>query len=335
MAYRQGWHGRPRKVRIFAYMPYGAKRRQRLRLVCFGLLLAVMLVSAAQLAGYWRDAANARRASEELRALYYAEATATATQQPAATPAMTDAPSAPLPVQEEAQTAAPSATPGMLLIQSAYPNNPYRVISSRFKKLRQQNADIIGWLTIDGMVDEAVVQRDNDYYLTRDYRGYHNVNGAIFLDEACDLSFRPATMTLYGHNMKTGAMFGRLHKYESLSYYREHALITFDTMYEDGRYAVFAAGKISLNSWERQYVPLSMLYSTDPQRRARAIDSLRAISAFVTAVDVQAEDQLLLLITCVEDADERWLVAARRVREGESEETLAYQARQCSKNPAY
>ena len=142
-------------------------------------------------------------------------------------------------------------------------------------------------------------------------------------------------MTLYGHNMKTGAMFGRLHKYESLSYYREHALITFDTLYEDGRYAVFAAGKISLNSWERRYVPLSMLYSTDPQRRARAIDSLRAISAFVTAVDVQAEDQLLLLITCVEDADERWLVAARRVREGESEETLAYQARQCSKNPAY
>lgn len=220
MAYHQGWHGRPRKGRIFAYMPYGARRRQRLRLACLGLLLTVLLVSTAQLAGYWRDAANARRASEELRALYYAEAAATATQQPAATPAMTDAPSTPLPVQEEAQTAAPSSAPGMLLIQSAYPNNPYRVISSRFKKLRQQNADIIGWLTIDGMVDEAVVQRDNSYYLTRDYRGYHNVNGAIFLDQACDLSSRPATLTLYGHNMKTGAMFGRLHKYESLSYYK-------------------------------------------------------------------------------------------------------------------
>lgn len=334
MAYHQGWHGRPRKGRIFAYMPYGARRRQRLRLACLGLLLTVLLVSTAQLAGYWRDAANARRASEELRALYYAEAAATATQPPAATPAMTDAPSTSLPVQEEAQTAAPSSAPG-LLIQSAYPNNPYRVISSRFKKLRQQNADIIGWLTIDGMVDEAVVQRDNSYYLTRDYRGYHNVNGAIFLDQACDLSSRPATLTLYGHNMKTGAMFGRLHKYESLSYYREHALITFDTLYEDGRYAVFAAGKISLNSWERHYVPLSALHSTNLQRRTGAIDSLRAISAFVTSVDVQAEDQLLLLITCVEDTDERWLVAARRVREGESEETLASLARQCSKNPAY
>ena len=91
-------------MRIFAYMPYDARRRQRLRLVCFGLLLTVMLVSAAQLAGYWRDAASARRASEELRALYYAEAAATATQQPAAPPAMTDAPSAPLPVQEEADS---------------------------------------------------------------------------------------------------------------------------------------------------------------------------------------------------------------------------------------
>ena len=69
MAYHQGWHGRPRKGRIFAYMPYGARRRQRLRLACLGLLLTVLLVSTAQLAGYWRDAANARRASEELRAL--------------------------------------------------------------------------------------------------------------------------------------------------------------------------------------------------------------------------------------------------------------------------
>ena len=31
------------------------------------------------------------------------------------------------------------------------------------------------------MLDEAVVQRDNSYYLNRDYRGYHNANGAIFL----------------------------------------------------------------------------------------------------------------------------------------------------------
>ena len=335
MINQQGRRGRPRKVRTYVYMPPEARRRRLLHRLCMGMLLAMLVFSVVQVAGYWRDAVSARQASEKLRALYYAEAAATATQEPAAPPAMTNAPSTPLPVQEEAQTAVPSATPGMLLIQSAYPNNPYRVVSSRFKKLRQQNPDIVGWLTIDDMVDEAVVQRDNSYYLTRDYRGYHNVNGAIFLDEACDLSSRPATLTLYGHNMKTGAMFGRLHKYESLSYYREHALLTFDTLYEDGRYVVFAAGKISLNSWERQYVSLAGLHSASPERRAGAIGRLMEISAFVTAVDVQADDQLLLLITCVEDADERWLVAARRVREGESEDALAGLARQCSINPAY
>ena len=335
MINQQGRRGRPRKVRTYVYMPPEARRRRLLHRLCMGMLLAMLVFSVVQVAGYWRDAVSARQASEKLRALYYAEAAATATQEPAAPPAMTDAPSTPLPVQEEAQTAVPSATPGMLLIQSAYPNNPYRVVSSRFKKLRQQNPDIVGWLTIDDMVDEAVVQRDNSYYLTRDYRGYHNVNGAIFLDEACDLSSRPATLTLYGHNMKTGAMFGRLHKYESLSYYREHALLTFDTLYEDGRYVVFAAGKISLNSWERQYVSLASLHSASLERRTGAIGRLQAISAFVTEVDVQADDQLLLLITCVEDADERWLVAARRVREGESEDALAGLARQCSINPAY
>ena len=335
MAHQQGWHGRPRKGRCYAYMPPEARRRRRMHRLCIGLLLAVLVISTAQLAGYWQDAVSARQASEELRALYYAEEASTATQEAAAPPTATVAPSTPPPAEEATQAAAPSATPGTLVIQSGYPNNPYRVVSSRFKKLRQQNPDIVGWLTIDGMVDEAVVQRDNSYYLTRDYRGYHNVNGAIFLDETCDLSSRPATLTLYGHNMKTGAMFGRLHKYESLSYYREHALLTLDTLYEDGRYVVFAAGKISLNSWERQYVSLSRLYSANPERRNEAIGKLREISAFVTAVDVQAEDQLLLLITCVEDTDERWLVAARRVRDGESEDTLAKLARQCSINPAY
>lgn len=55
-----------------------------------------------------------------------------------------------------------------------------------------------------------MVQRDNTYYLNRDYLGYHNDNGAIFLDMGCDLTGNPKALILYGHNMKTGAMFGNL-----------------------------------------------------------------------------------------------------------------------------
>ena len=41
-----------------------------------------------------------------------------------------------------------------------------------------------------------------------------------------------------------------------------------------------------------------------------------------TMLDVNEEDQLLLLITCVGDDDDRLIVAARRLRDGEKENSL-------------
>lgn len=39
--------------------------------------------------------------------------------------------------------------------------------------------------------------------------------------------------------MKSGNMFGRLRKYKESAYFNSHRIITFDTLYEDGQYAVF------------------------------------------------------------------------------------------------
>ena len=121
-------------------------------------------------------------------------------------------------------TAVPAITPipqnTDLLPVVYYPGNASARVRDRFSSLQRQNKDIIGWVRIDELLDEPVVQRDNTFYLTRDYRGYHNVNGAIFLDENCGLKTRPYTLTIYGHNMKTGAMFGGLRNYENINYYK-------------------------------------------------------------------------------------------------------------------
>ena len=58
-----------------------------------------------------------------------------------------------------------------------YPNNPSLKINNRFKALRKQNKDIVGWLSIAGLLDEAVTQRDEDYYMTHDALGKKNVSG--------------------------------------------------------------------------------------------------------------------------------------------------------------
>jgi len=307
--------------------------RRAARLAAIAALLLVMTVSAANLAAYAADYIMARRASDKLRESYRETEEWQIEEQTALvpTPAAAESPEQceqdpgiALP-QETAplETPVPNAQGNDVLAPKPYPANPQATVRERFSKLRRQNKDIVGWLTIDGMLDEAVVKRDNAYYLTRDYRGYHNVNGAIFMDENCSLKTRPYTVMLFGHNMKTGLMFGRLRDYENIRFYREHPFITFDTAYENGRYVVFAAATIGLDPAKKNYLDLNGLLGDNVKRRSRAISRLKELSVHTAMIEVEAQDQILLLITCVDDDMERRVVAARRVRPGESEEQIA------------
>lgn len=314
---------RPRcKRRTF----YFGTRKPWSRWALASVFAIILIICGYKLISYGLDYHNARQASADLREIYRSEketpAVVTAAPAPSAPP--TEAPTASL-------TAAPAATPPTRLEPVRYPDNYYANVRSRFQKIRRQNGDIIGWLTIDDLIDEAVVQRDNEYYLNRDYRGYHNVNGAIFLDETCDLDTRPYTLLLYGHNMKTGAMFGSLRNYEDLTFYRNNPFITFDTAYEDGRYVIFAAATVSTTPDSWRYVDFTRLSSPVIADRTNAINALLSRSIYRTQVDVTANDQLLLLVTCVDGDDERRIVAARRIREDENEEVLQKLIRKITK----
>lgn len=304
-----------KKQRTYTYQPATEKRRRQL-LLCAVLMACVLIFSAWQLISYGMDYLAAQKASDQLRELYYE-----ATEEPTATPTPSATPE-PTPTLEPEATPTPSPTPPTCLEQQRYPDNPYASVSTRFQKLRRQNSDIVGWLSIEDLVDEAVVQRDNTYYLRRDYRGYHNVNGSLFLDENTDLLYRPYTLLVYGHNMKTGAMFGSLRNYENLHFYQKNPFVTFDTMYESGRYVIFSIAELSLNAGDRNYFSFGKLNSDNIAWRAEAISDLISHSRYYTELDVQPEDQLLLLVTCVDDEEERRVVAARRLREGETEGSL-------------
>lgn len=311
--------------------------RRLARYAAAALMALLMLISVSNIWSYVSDYIGARRASDALREAYYEEESGQ-TAGPALAPVMLEDEQVPASAAPEQITPPPAEmekpavqTAQAVLSEKPYPANPSARIREPFVKLRRQNKDIVGWLTIDGMLDEAVVKRDNEYYLNRDYKGYHNVNGAIFLDEACDLSSRPYTMMLFGHNMKTGLMFGRLRDYENIAFYREHPFVTFDTAYESGRYVVFAAATIGLESGKRNYLDLNGLLGSRIERRRKAIAQLKSLSVHTAMIEVEPEDQILLLITCVDDDMERRVVAARRVRVGEDEEQLARWVRQVDK----
>ena len=311
-------------------------RRKSRRRIRWGRLLAVLLGLGAaafglvRLIGYGVDLLASRRTARELRAVYD---TATAAEIAAA--AETPAPAAPeitaVPAAAPEITAVPAAAPAVnpapsalpKLPDSGYPHNPKREISSRFRSLRKESGDIVGWLAIGHLIDEPVVQRDDVYYMDHDAKGNRNVNGAIFLDSGISLKTRPWTYILYGHNMKSGAMFGSLRNYENASFYHGSPFIAFDTLYEEGRYVVFAAGNVSTVEGGRNYIDFYALKSPDIAVRQKNIETLTAASVHTCTVDVQPEDQLLLLVTCVENDDDRRIVAARRIREGEDEKELA------------
>ena len=203
-----------------------------------------------------------------------------------------------------------------------YPGNPTRQVAEKFIGLQKTNKDICAWVSIDTVLDQAVVQRDNEYYLRRDYTGQANTNGAIFLDEAVKLTQRPTCYILYGHNMKTGAMFGMLHHYETLAYLRQHPIVTFDTMYEDGEFAIFAVGRVSITGGTSAFVDYYHLPKADTVNRERIISLLKKNSDFRIPLEIDTDDQLLILVTCTGDDTERRFVAARRLRDGENAKSL-------------
>ncbi len=307
-----GWQpgNRGRKKTRFHYAPK-AKQKQRYLLLFAALFCGVMLVVAlSQLIGYVGDLASSRRRTEELRDVYYAA-------QEMQTPAPTQWAATPAPEITPVPTAKPP-----ILTALHYPGNPGAKVQERFAALQTKNKDILGWLSIGTHLDEPVVQRDNEYYLRRDYLGNKNNNGTLFLDQSITWQTRPYTLMIYGHNMKSGAMFGHLKSYEKYDYLLDYGIITFDTAYENGRYVVFAVGTYSMNGTGNHPLNLSRLDSRTVSVREKEIARLIKGAVTKAPVDVQADDQLLLLITCVDDENDRRVLAARRVRENENEADL-------------
>lgn len=309
-------HKRLRKYRFVVGGRSGTAAR-----LGFYVCILVFAVSTVKLIGYVGDHYQLRQTSQTMRNAFYDTSQPSPSPLSSVQPIVTEQP-APTDTPVVAETPTPTSTTMSHLAECSYPYNPYRIIDERFSRLRRQNSDIVGWLKIGDMLDEAVVQRDNDYYLDRDYRGYHNVNGALFLEQTCNLSTRPYTYLIYGHNMKSGLMFGCLRNYENLTFCRNNPFIAFDTLYEDGRYVVFAVAEVSLDTSSWRFVDFTRLHSPMIAYRQSALNALVQQSTYISRIDVQPQDQLLLLVTCVEDDAERRVVAARRIREGESEEEL-------------
>lgn len=93
-----------------------------------------------------------------------------------------------------------------------------------------ENADCIGWLSIDGTnISYPVMHTPSNpqKYLRRSFYGKYSQSGVPFLDGRCDL--QSTNLIIYGHNMKNGTMFSDLKKYLNTDFLNAHRTVRLET----------------------------------------------------------------------------------------------------------
>ena len=93
-----------------------------------------------------------------------------------------------------------------------------------------ENADCVGWLSIDGTnISYPVMHTPSDpqKYLRRNFYGKYSQSGVPFLDGRCDL--QNSNLIIYGHNMRNGTMFSDLKRYVDRDFLNAHRTVKFET----------------------------------------------------------------------------------------------------------
>lgn len=199
-----------------------------------------------------------------------------------------------------------------------------------FASLYSKNSDTVGWIRLDGTKTNNVVMRndDNYYYLDRKFDGRRADSGELYIDAAChmDKDSMSQNITIHGHHMINGTMFGQLKKYQDINFYKQHPTFRFDSMYRNYTWKVFAVFIVDLTRPDFFYYPKADFASGE--EFMSFVDTIQKLSMLETSVDVVETDHIVCLSTCTYVSDNaRLVVAARRVREYESLSVDVEQAR--------
>lgn len=183
-------------------------------------------------------------------------------------------------------TSSPYASSGRLLI---------------YDGLWQENHDLVGWLTIEGLgIDLPVMYTpaSPEYYLHRSFDGEYARSGSLFLGESWEPEANYAV--IYGHNMKDGSMFGELDRYQNPEYARKHPVIRFDTLTREREYRVLTAFYSQAADSSQEDI-FRYDQFTGLEEREGFEDYLRQVwklALYDTGEEAEYGDRLLILSTC-------------------------------------
>lgn len=193
------------------------------------------------------------------------------------------------------------------------------VILNKFSALHEENEDFSGWLSIEGTrINYPVMSKngDNNYYLDKNFNGQHDKNGLLILDYRSDVLGKGKNIIIYGHNMRTGVMFGTLKNYKDKDFCMEHQTIRFDSLYHEGTYKVVAA-MLSAVAYEDEEV--FRYYDAVDISTEELFEEFRqnieTNALYTTDEQLEFGDSCLILSTCDNYVEEgRFVVIAKQLR---------------------
>ncbi len=191
------------------------------------------------------------------------------------------------------------------------------VMLKKFTLLYEENNDLAGWLSIEGMViDYPVMQCENDeYYLHHDFNGKEDKYGCLYVRGKADINTPDTNFIIYGHNMRDGSMFGDLDLYKEKSFYLEHSTISFDTLYEERTYEIVAVFLSKVYNENEDVFKYYQFYSAETEEEFDYFyTNIKELSLYDTGVTAEFGDTFLTLSTCAYHVkDGRLAVVAKRV----------------------
>lgn len=224
----------------------------------------------------------------------------------------------------------------------------YSKIKKRITEYKETNKDVKGWLTVPGTnINEPILHsnKDNDYYLYRDWKGnnYPQINWENFRNypaSAAYTDFRTKygetwkqtsrNTVIYGHNWtnlrtplaigkeNNHTMFGQLPSYTDMNFAKNNPYIYYSTEENEGVWVVFAVAYCELKESFNYNSP-----NPSKEKYDKLLKEWKDRSMYDFDVEVDTNDRILTLSTCTRQynmgANQRFVVVARLLREGESE----------------
>ena len=225
--------------------------------------------------------------------------------------------SAPIPTPLIVHTPAPTSEPAPTPAPSPSPPTPEPVLP-QYEELYRRNSDLAGWLRIDGTVIDYPVMytpEDQNYYLHLDFDENESENGTLFIQFPWHAGNN--NTIIHGHHMRDGGMFGGLDRYADETYGREHSLIRFDSLTEEGEYELVAAFYSRVYTDEEEGSVFRYYDYPALSRQANYeyfVAEVKAAALYDTGITPEYGEQLITLSTCEYHVqDGRFVVVARRI----------------------